>query len=143
MKLREVMTNPVIRIHPDETVSVAARTLTHYNIGILPVCGNDGKICGLVTDRDLVTRCLASGRSPATTPVRDVMTAQVISARPDMDTSLAAGLMGREQIRRLPVVENGRLCGMVSLGDLAVQEESSIDAGDALTEISSTLSSRN
>lgn len=142
MKLREVMTNPVIRIHPDETVSVAARTLTHYNIGILPVCGNDGKICGLVTDRDLVTRCLASGRSPANTPVRDVMTSQVISARPDMDTSLAAGLMGREQIRRLPVVENGRLCGMVSLGDLAVQEESSIDAGDALTEISSTLSSR-
>lgn len=142
MKLREVMTNPVIRIHPDETVSVAARTLTHYNIGILPVCGNDGKICGLVTDRDLVTRCLASGRSPANTPVRDVMTSKVISARPDMDTSLAAGLMGREQIRRLPVVENGRLCGMVSLGDLAVQEESSIDAGDALTEISSALSSR-
>ena len=142
MKLRVVMTNPVIRIHPDETVSVAARTLTHYNIGILPVCGNDGKICGLVTDRDLVTRCLASGRSPANTPIRDVMTSQVISARPDMDTSLAAGLMGREQIRRLPVVENGRLCGMVSLGDLAVQEESSIDAGDALTEISSTLSSR-
>ena len=52
MKLREVMTNPVIRIHPDETVAVAARTLTHYNIGILPVCGGDGRMCGLVTDRD-------------------------------------------------------------------------------------------
>lgn len=142
MKLREVMTNPVIRIHPDETVAVAARTLTHYNIGILPVCGSDGRICGLVTDRDLVTRCLAAGRSPVNTTVRDVMTAQVISARPDMDTSLAAGLMGREQIRRLPVVENGRLCGMVSLGDLAVQEESSLDAGDALSGISSSLSSR-
>lgn len=142
MKLREVMTNPVIRIHPDETVAVAARMLTHYNIGILPVCGGDGRVCGLVTDRDLVTRCLAAGRSPANTPVRNVMTAQVISARPDMDTSVAAGLMGREQIRRLPVVENGKLCGMVSLGDLAVQEESSIDAGDALTEISSGLSSR-
>ena len=142
MKLREVMTNPVIRIHPDETVSVAARTLTHYNIGILPVCGNDGKLCGLVTDRDLVTRCLASGRSPVNTAVRDIMTSQVISARPDMDVSLAAGLMGREQIRRLPVVENGKLCGMVSLGDLALQEESSMDAGDALTEISSSLSRR-
>ena len=142
MKLREVMTNPVIRIHPDETVAVAARTLTHYNIGILPVCGGDGHLCGLVTDRDLVTRCLAAGRSPANTPVRDVMTAQVISVRPDMDTSVAAGLMGREQIRRLPVVENGRLCGMVSLGDLAVQEETSLDAGDALSGISSGLSSR-
>ena len=120
MKLREVMTHPVIRIHPDETVAVAARTLTHYNIGILPVCGGDGRLCGLVTDRALVTRCLAAGRSPANSPVRDVMTAQVISARPDLDTSMAASLMGREQIRRLPVVENGRLCGMVSLGDLAV-----------------------
>jgi len=142
MKLRDVMTNPVIRIHPDETVSVAARTLTHYNIGILPVCGSDGRLCGLVTDRDLVTRCLASGRSPGSTPVRDVMTAQVISARPDMDAALAASLMGREQVRRLPVVENGKLCGMVSLGDLAVQEETGIDAGDALSEISSGLSRR-
>ena len=142
MKLREVMTHPVIRIHPDETVAVAARTLTHYNIGILPVCGGDGRLCGLVTDRDLVTRCLAAGRSPANTTVRDVMTAQVISARPDLDTSMAASLMGREQVRRLPVVENGRLCGMVSLGDLAVKEESSLDAGDALSGISSRLSSR-
>ena len=142
MKLREVMTNPVIRIHPDETVAVAARTLTRYNIGILPVCGGDGRLCGLVTDRDLVTRCLAAGRSPANTPVRDVMTTHVVSVRPDLDTSLAAGLMAREQIRRLPVVENGRLCGMVSLGDLAVQQESSMDAGDALMGISSSLSKR-
>ena len=142
MKLRDVMTNPVVRIHPDETVAVAARTLTHYNIGVLPVCGNDGRVCGLVTDRDLVTRCLASGRSPATTAVREVMTNKVIAAAPDMDAAAAAGLMGREQIRRLPVLENGRLCGMVSLGDLAVQEESCQDAGGALSEISSTLSSR-
>ena len=142
MKLREVMTAPVIRIHPDETVAVAARTLERYNIGILPVCGGDGKLCGLVTDRDLVTRCLAAGRSPANTTVRDVMTAKVISAQPDLDGAAAASLMGKEQIRRLPVVENGRLCGMVSLGDLATQQETSLDAGDALSDISSSLSSR-
>ena len=142
MKLREVMTAPVIRIHPDETVAVAARTLERYNIGILPVCGGDGKLCGLVTDRDLVTRCLAAGRSPANTTVRDVMTAKVISAQPDLDGAAAASLMGKEQIRRLPVVENGRLCGMVSLGDLATQQETSLDAADALSDISSSLSSR-
>ena len=142
MKLREVMTNPVIRIHPDESVAVAARTLTHYNIGILPVCGGDGRVCGLITDRDIVTRCLAAGRSPANTPVRDVMTKGIISVRPDMDTALAASLMGREQIRRLPVMENGKLCGMVSLGDLAVQNETAYDAGDALAEISHNLSRR-
>ena len=142
MMLRDIMSKTVVRIHPEETVSVAARMLEHYNIGALPVCGSDGRMCGLVTDRDIVTRCLAAGRSPGTTTVGQVMTAHVIAARPDMDASLAASMMGREQIRRLPVLENGRLCGMVSLGDLAVKEESSIDAGDALTEISSHLSGR-
>ena len=142
MKLRDIMTNPVIRIHPDESVAVAARTLAHYNIGILPVGGGDGLLCGLVADRALVTRCIASGRSPASTPVREVMTANIVSARPDIDSSAAAGLMGREQIRRLPVLENGRLCGMVSLGDLAVKEETVFDATDALADISSGLSAR-
>jgi CBS domain-containing protein len=89
MKLRDVMTNPVIRIHPEENVAVAARMLSRYNIGILPVCGSDGRMVGLVTDRDLVTRCLASSRSPAATAVKEVMTKQIISARPDMDAALA------------------------------------------------------
>ncbi len=142
MKLREIMTDTVIRIHPDETVAVAARTLTNYNIGILPVCGGDGRIRGLVTDRDLVIRCLASGRSPVNTTVRDVMTTQIVSAYPEMDTADAAELMGREQIRRLPVVENGKLCGMISLGDLAVQGETILEAGDALMGISGRISSR-
>lgn len=142
MKLREIMTNSVVRINPDESVAVAARTLARYNIGALPVCGGDGRLCGLVTDRDLVTRCVAAGRQPASTPVRDVMTTNVISAQPDMDTGAAAHLMGRQQIRRLPVVENGRLCGMVSLGDLANREETAYDATDALTEISCNVSVR-
>ena len=143
MKLRDIMTNPVIRIHPEETVAVASRTLARYNIGSLPICGSDGRMCGVITDRDIVTRCLAAGRSPTSTAVRDVMTANVICGRPDMDTAAAAGLMGREQVRRLPVLENGKLCGMVSLGDLALEEQTSYDAGDALTEISNNLSRRN
>ena len=108
----------------------------------MPVCGSDGRLCGMVTDRDIVTRCLAAGRSPSTTSVRDVMTTKLYVARPEMDASVAAALMGREQIRRLPVMDNGKLCGMVSLGDLAVHDSVSIDAGDALSEISSNLSSR-
>lgn len=142
MKVREIMTNPVVRINPDETVAVAARVLEHYNIGILPVCGSDGRLCGMVTDRDLVTRCLAAGKSPASTSVRDVMTPQVVSIRPDMETGVAAHLMGRQQVRRLPVVENGKLCGMVTLGDLARREESAPDATDALTDITSQISNR-
>ena len=132
MKLREVMTNPVIRIHPDESVAVAARMLERYNIGILPVCGNDGKIRGLVTDRDMVTRCIAAGKYPAQTRVGEIMTCQVVSAAPDTDGALAASLMGSRQIRRLPVVENGQLRGMVSLGDLAKRQESAEKAAGAL-----------
>ena len=142
MKLREIMTRQVVRINPEEPVSVAARMLEHYNVGALPVCDGRGQVCGLVTDRDLVTRCIASGRNPVATPVRDVMTRNVISAREDMDVAVAAHLMGREQIRRLVVIENGKLCGMVSLGDLANREQTSLDAGDALTDISSNLSVR-
>lgn len=142
MKVRELMTSQVVRIHPEESVAVAARTLARYNIGILPVCGSDGRLCGLVTDRDIVTRCLASGRLPAMTAVRDVMTTQILSACPDMDAAAAASMMGRNQIRRLPVMENGRLCGMVSLGDLAVRDQTSLDASDALGEISSSVSHR-
>ena len=122
MTIRDAMTAPAVRIHPKETVWVAARMLERENIGALPVCGSDGRLCGVVTDRDIVTRCLAAGRSPSTT--------------------VGEGIMTRRQIRRLPVTENGRLCGMLSLGDLAVKPECSLDAGDALTEISEGLSRR-
>lgn len=142
MRIRDVMTNPVIRIDPEESVAVAARTLTHYNIGALPVCGGSGQIYGLITDRDIVTRCLASGRSPAATTVREVMSGNVISVEPDTDAADAAQLMGKRQIRRLPVVENGRLCGMVSLGDLANSRENKAEAAGALAQISSNVSHR-
>lgn len=142
MKLKEIMSTNPIKIHPEETVAVAARTLTHYNIGALPVCREDGKLCGVVTDRDLVVRCLASGKTPENTRVKEVMTGRVISADPNMDTGAAAHLMGRQQIRRLPVVENGLLCGMVSLGDMAIREDCGIDAADALGDICSGISDR-
>ena len=142
MKIRDIMSKPPIHISPIESAEVAARTLAHYNIGVLPVCGSDGKLCGLLTDRDLVTRCMASGKTPAQTTVREVMTNQITSIQPDVEVGVAAHLMGRQQIRRLPVVENGKLCGIVSLGDLAKREESAMDAADALTDITSNLSDR-
>ena len=139
MKLREIMTNPVVRIHPEETVAVAARLLEHNNIGAMPVCTHEGRLVGMVTDRDIVTRCLAAEKDPLATRVREVMTGRVYVGRPDMDVPLAADLMGKEQIRRLPVMENGKLCGMVSIGDLARQEETNMEAADALGGISSHL----
>ena len=142
MKIREIMTAPAVQIRQNETVDVAARTMARYNIGAMPVCGADGKLCGVLTDRDLVTRCLAAGRQPERTTVADVMSGNVVSAQPDMDVAVAAHLMGRLQVRRLPVVENGALCGMVSLGDLANREDSCMDAADALTDICANISAR-
>lgn len=142
MKVRDLMSKPVIRIHADEPVSVAARTFAHYNIGVLPVCGTDGKLCGVLTDRDVVTRCLAADRNWERTTVREVMTAQVQSVEANAEVSQAARIMGRTQVRRLPVVENDRLCGMISLGDLANSEENVFEAADALTEITSNISRR-
>ena len=142
MKLKDIMSQNVIKIHPRESVAVAARLLANHNIGVLPVCDHDGKLCGVVTDRDLVTRCMAANRSPEQTRVQDVMTGRIISATPNMDVSVAAYLMGREQVRRLPVLDDGKLCGMVSVGDLAGQEESSYDAAEALEGICSNLSQK-
>ena len=142
MKVKEVMTPKVIRISPEETAAVAARTLTHYNIGVLPVCGADGNVCGMLTDRDIVTRCLATGHRPEDTPVRAIMTNTVISARPDMDVTAAASLMARRQVRRLPVVESGKLCGMISLGDLSRNEDTAPDAADARAEITGNVADR-
>ena len=142
MKVKELMTPSVIRIGAEESVAVAARMLAHYNIGALPVCGRDGSLQGMLTDRDIVTRCLAAGRTPENTKVGQIMTAQVHSVQPDIDTSVAAHIMGKQQVRRLPVVENGKLCGMISLGDLANREETNYDAADAFGEITSGISSR-
>ena len=136
MKVREVMTDQVVCVAPEESVEVAARTLALHNVGALPVCVG-GKLCGMVTDRDLVTRCVAANRAAGATKVRDVMTRQVISVRPDMDLTDAANLMGKQQVRRLPVTENGKLCGMISLGDLAVR---GVNAAQTLEGISSNIS---
>ena len=142
MKVKDLMTKQVIRILPEESVAVAARALAHYNVGVLPVCDEAGSVCGIVTDRDIVIRCLAANRVPEDTTVREIMTNQVLSVEPDMDAGAAAHLMGRQQVRRLPVVENGGLCGLVSLGDLANNSSSVYDATDALSEITGNISRR-
>ena len=141
MKLRDIMTRQVVTVDRNETVAVAARLLSRSNVGALPVVDSSG-LCGVVTDRDLLLRCVAADRDPAKTRVSEVMTRQLVEAKPDMDTGAAAHLMGRTQIRRLMVVENGKLCGVVSLGDLANREETWPDAADALGDISSNISSR-
>jgi len=136
MKVREIMQSPVVCVGPGQSVEAAAKVLERYNIGALPVCTSQGMLCGMLTDRDLVIRCLAMGKLPSATSVREIMTKQVISVGPDMEVSVAAHLMGRKRIRRLPVVEHGKVKGILSLDDLAADEQNAYDAADALGEIS-------
>ena len=138
MKVSELMTKNVIGISPEESAEVTARTLTHYNIGMLPVCSN-GKLCGVVTDRDLVIRCMALGKQPAQTKVKELMTGKTLSVSPDMDAETAARLMGSKQLRRLPVVGEGKLCGIISLGDIARREENQYLTAQALNSITSNV----
>ena len=136
MKVREVMQSPVVCVGPGQSVEAAAKVFERYNIGALPVCTSQGMLCGMLTDRDLVIRCLAMGKLPSVTSVREIMTKQVISVGPDMEVSVAAHLMGRKRVRRLPVVERGKVKGILSLDDLAANEQNAYDAADALGEIS-------
>ena len=133
------MNAKVIKIGERESVSVAARTMTHYNIGALPVCGSGGLLKGMITDRDIVIRCLASNKDPNSTTVGQIMTPNVVSVQPDADVAAAALMMGKRQVRRLPVVSGEKLCGMIALSDLACNEDVSYDAADALANISTNI----
>ena len=100
------------------------------------MCGNDGGLRGIVTDRDIVLRCIAAEDDPAQTQVKDIMTRNCAVVSPDDDAREATRLMAARQVRRLPVLEGGKVVGMVSLGDLAKCRQFDMEAGKALSEIS-------
>ena len=117
MQVKEIMTNNIAALAPNNTILDAAKSMQAHNIGCMPVCQPDGKIAGIITDRDIVVRSLANNGDPKTTLVKDVMTKNVITAQPDMDVSTASELLATNKIRRLPVIKNDTLVGMIAIGD--------------------------
>ena len=103
------------------------------------LCTTDGKLRGMVTDRDLVLRCVAAENDPATTPVRSIMSGSVVTVSPTDDVAQVARKMADAQIRRLPVVKGGKVVGMLALGDMARQDRYDMEAAKALSEISSNI----
>lgn len=142
MFVRDLMNSSVISITPQESAALAARLLSRHDLGSLPVCRQDGTILGIVTDRDIVTRCVAAGEDPSRVPVQDIMSLQPITISPGDDVRSAARQMAVAQIRRLPVVEDGSLVGMVSLGDLARNHRCDTEAAEALCDISARVKRR-
>jgi len=134
MKVENVMTKSVASLNPDDTIDKAAQVMMENNIGSLPVC-QQGKIIGILTDRDISIRAMGNKASNSKT-VRDIMSSNPVTVSPDMDVKDVSRIMSERQIRRVPVVENNNVVGIVSLGDLAVNPKSNNQAGDALSSIS-------
>jgi CBS domain-containing protein len=136
MQLKDVMTPEVEVIAPEASIYEAAEKMSHLDIGPLPVCDGE-RLVGMLTDRDITVRAVAAGRDPRMTPVRDIMTPDVVYGFEDQDVEDAARLMEQYQIRRLPVLTRSKqLVGMVALGDLAVHAGTRAVAAEVLEQIS-------
>ncbi|MBO9128843.1 CBS domain-containing protein [Bacillus sp. 165] len=132
--VREIMSTDIFCCTPLDNAYEAALMMKQQDVGVIPVVEN-GHVVGLVTDRDLVIRGIAE-KHPGSSKITDLMSTEVICVSPNDPVEKATELMATHQIRRLPVVENGQLVGMLSLGDIAVEDQVDEQAGIALSEIS-------
>ncbi len=121
-KISEVMTgNPTV-LDANATVAEAARAMRDRGIGDV-VVNEDGRLCGIVTDRDIVVRAVADERAPGDVRLRDVCSADLVTVKPDTTVEEAVRLMREKALRRLPVVQGNDVVGIVSLGDLAIERD--------------------
>ena len=135
MKIRDVMTSSVDWVTPGTSVVEIAQLMKKNDIGSVPVCEGN-KLTGIITDRDIVLKVIAVGEDVNSISAKSIMNTNVITATADQDVHEAADLMSKYQIRRLPVIEQGRLVGILALGDLAIEKIHINEAGDALSDIS-------
>jgi len=136
MLVKDVMTARPECVGPNDTLQHAAERMKNRDIGPLPVCDND-RIAGMLTDRDIVVRCVAEGKDPKTAKVRDAMSQGVEYCFEDDDVKEAARQMQEKQLRRLVVLNRDkRLTGIVSLGDLATESHDRNTAGKTLEAVS-------
>lgn len=132
------MTTSVCFLKPDAFISDAAALMKKNSIGVVPVCDNRGCLLGLVTDRDILIRALALGTGGLEhMKVSDIMTASIVTVSPEMNIHDAACIFSKKKVHRLPVVENDRLVGMLSLTDLAKKKIFLAEVGDIMGAIAS------
>src|SRR5262245_23587772 len=137
MQVSELMTRGVECARPDDSIAHAAEWMRELNVGALPVCGDNDRLVGIVTDRDITIRAIAGACDPCVTCVSDVMTTQIVTCFEDQDVAEAVGLMEEHQVRRLVVLNRDkRLAGIVSLGDLAVKSGDEVLSYEALEQVS-------
>ncbi|HEX6231424.1 MAG TPA: CBS domain-containing protein [Actinomycetota bacterium] len=139
--VRHVMSEEPKAARPDMTVADAAGLMRSFDVGAIPLVEGE-ELVGLVTDRDLVVRVLAHRSEPADVRLGDIATTATITVSPDVQVAVARELMAERRIRRLPVTKDGRLVGIVSLGDIALADASTRAVGETLQEISESESTR-
>jgi CBS domain-containing protein len=137
MQVADMMTKNVQCCSPSDPISRAAQIMSDVNCGAVPIVDENNKVVGMLTDRDIVLRVIAKGVDADACTCSDCMTSNVITASPDTDAHECADTMASKQIRRIPVVDReGRLAGIVALGDMATVNIHENEAGQALSQIS-------
>ncbi|WP_016699382.1 CBS domain-containing protein [Actinoalloteichus spitiensis] len=116
--VRELMHQGAECVGENQTLSYAARRMRDLGVGAMPVCGEDDKLHGMVTDRDIVVKCVAEGHDPTQATVSELAEGRPFCVRAEADVSEAIDLMERHQVKRLPVIDDHRLVGIVSEADL-------------------------
>lgn len=141
VKVKDIMSTEVASVNSDDSIERAAQLMKQYDVGSIPVCSQE-KIVGIVTDRDIALRATARGQKSQQQTVRDIMSSNPVVGSPDMDVHDAARIMSEKQIRRLPIVDQNDLVGIVALGDISVEPDLQDNAEEALKNISQPNGSR-
>ena len=136
MQVKDLMTKDMVFASTSDTVLDVAKLMKHHNIGCVPVVADGEKVLGMVTDRDIVLNIAKFNLDTTRTLASTIMSDRVYSVKPDADVHHALDLMKKQRIRRLPVIENDCLLGMISIGDIAVSNDFNQEISEALTEIS-------
>jgi len=141
MKVKDIMSRDIASLNSDDSIEMAAQLMKQYDVGSLPVCSN-GKVVGIVTDRDIALRSVASGQDSKQKKICDIMTSNLVVGNPEMNVNEAATMMSEHQIRRLPIVESNSLVGIVALADISLEPTLQDNAEETLKNISQPWSSK-
>lgn len=136
MQIKDVMSKDIVSLNSADSIERAAQMMRQFDVGAIPVCDDSGRLTGIITDRDITLNAVASGANANEQKICDFMTSNPVSGSPDMDVHDAIRLMSRHQIRRLPIVDNNHLVGIVSLGDISQEPDLQDNAEVALKNIS-------
>ena len=127
MKVKDCMCNQVTYVTPESTVKDCAKLMCNKHVGCIPVCDNNNNVVGLVTDRDIILRSIACDKDTNQIPVSEVMTCNVYCCKPEDEIYEAENIMSTNQVRRLPVIENNKIVGIITLGDLTKNQNVSTE----------------